>query len=52
MLSFPHKVLESQEITKQTLGDLIKQVNDIQTILGVCWKMKNRNGTFKKDFKV
>ena len=32
VLSFPHKVFESQEITKQTLGDLIKQVNDIQTI--------------------
>lgn len=52
VLSFPHVVMESQEITKQTLGDLIKQVNDIQTILGVCWRIKNGNGFFKKETRV
>ena len=52
ILSFPHKVLESQEITKQTLGDLIKQVNDIQTISIVCSTMKNRNNTPQNEFIV
>ena len=39
-------------MTKQTLGDLIKQVNDIQTILGVCWRIKNGNGFFKIETRV
>lgn len=32
VITFPRQSAEIQEITKHTLGDLIKQVNDMQTI--------------------
>ena len=37
VILFPRKVMSEKKERMETLGDLIKQINDIETIWGVCW---------------
>lgn len=37
VIVFPRRVTSEKKERMETLGDLIKQINDIETIWSVCW---------------